>query len=65
MMGDTAMKLTGIRRNNGKYDLELHASSDLHTKEFPTHEYERFPGHDIQTTRYFMVKLTSRILSFL
>jgi len=48
MMGDKAMKLTGIWRNNGKYDLELHASSDLHANEFTTHEYERFPGYDKQ-----------------
>ena len=50
-MGDTAMKFTAIWRHNGMYGLELHASSDLHANEFTTHEYERFPGYDIQTTR--------------
>ena len=59
------MKLTGIWWSNGKYNLELQACSDLHANEFATHEYERFPGYDIQTTRYLMVKLTYRIVSFL
>jgi hypothetical protein len=48
MMGDKAMELAGIWRNNGKYGLELLASSDLHANEFITHEYERFPGCDKQ-----------------
>jgi hypothetical protein len=65
MKDDTAMKLTGTWRSNGKYDLEPHASSDLHANEFTTHEYERFPRYETQTTRYFMAKLTSRILSLL